>query len=101
MNTTNLPSEIKIFDTVYTIEYVDKPSDVDINKREALWGQIDYWTQSIRIYNNGQSLSSVWQTIWHEILHGICEKLKLKELNKDEDKIDMLAMAINSVIHDN
>lgn len=96
-----LPTEIKIFDITYKITYTDKPSEVDIFKRDSLWGQIDYWTRTIRIYNDGLSINDIWQTIWHEVLHGICDKLKLDDLRTDEKTIDLLATGINSVIVDN
>lgn len=96
-----LPKEIKIFDITYKITYTNKPSEVDIFKRESLWGQIDYWTRTIRIYNNGLSIDDIWQRIWHELLHGICDKLKLEDLKADEKVVDLLATGINSIIVDN
>jgi len=98
-----LPNKIKIFDATYTITYTDKPSEVDIFKRDSLWGQIDFWTRTIRIFNDDGKLSDddIWQTIWHEILHGICNKLKLNDLGDDDKTIDLLATGINSVIIDN
>lgn len=96
-----MPTEIKILDKIYTIEYMDKPSDVDLYKRDSLWGQVDYWTHSIRIYKTNRSNIEMWHTIWHEILHAICEHLKLDSIKKDEKIIDLLALGINSVISDN
>jgi len=95
------PKSIKIFDVVYKIIYVAKPSDVDIFKRESLWGQIDFWTRTIRIYDTDRADADILQTIWHELLHGICAKLKLDNLNKDEHSIDLLATAINTILMDN
>jgi len=48
------PNKVNILGIEYSITYLDKPSDVDIYKRESLWGQIDYWTRTIRIYDNGR-----------------------------------------------
>jgi hypothetical protein len=103
---TELPTSIKILDVTYTIEYVDKPSDVDIFKRRALWGQCDFWTRTIRVYRDNRQPEDVWQTLWHEIFHAICEKLDLEKreigrLNDDEHLIDLLATGINSVLFDN
>jgi hypothetical protein len=103
---TNYPTEVKILDVVYSIEYVDNPADVDIHKRTALWGQVDYWTRSIRIYVNDRQLSSVWHTLWHEIVHAICQHLNIEadksgDLADDEKAVDLLATGINSVLHDN
>lgn len=101
----NLPTQIKVIDMTYAIEYVDKPSDVDIYRREALWGQIDYWTRTIRVYHNNRSEADLWQTLWHEIIHAICEKLHISTqdglLNTNETAVDLLATAINAVLQDN
>lgn len=101
----NLPSEVKIIDVVYTIEYVEKPSDVDIFKRQTLWGQCDFWTRTIRVYHNDRQPADVAQTLWHEILHAICEKMHIEtsdgELGDNENAIDLLATGINAVLRDN
>lgn len=103
---TGFPETVKIFDVVYKIEYVDNPSEVDIYKRESLWGQVDYWTRTIRIYKNNCQASDVWQTLWHEILHAISEKLDITmretgKLRNNEEVIDLLATGINCVLQDN
>lgn len=90
------PTELIILGLKHTIEYVDRPSDVDIHKRESLWGQVDPWTRTIRIYDNGTSIDNVWHTIIHEVLHVIADELKLEALTKEEyhDDLDTLALAL-------
>ena len=95
------PERINILGSVYSIEYCNRPSDVDLFKRESLFGQTDYWTQTIRIYDNGRSIQDIWKTIIHEVLHIIGECMKLDILDKggmkDERKheeLDMLAVAL-------
>lgn len=97
------PLSVNILGTEYTIEYCNKPSEVDIYKRESLWGQIDYWTRTIRIYENDRINSDLWQTLIHEILHGIVVSLKIKELQgkENEDKIDLLALGLTDVLFRN
>lgn len=101
----SLPTEIKIIDMVYKIEYVDRPSDVDIFRRDSLWGQCDFWTRTIRVYSRDRSEADVWQTLWHEIIHAICEKMHIATdsgvLNDNETAIDLLATAINAILQDN
>ena len=74
-------------------------------KRESLWGQVDYWTRTIRVYHNDRQNADVWQTLWHEILHAIAEKLHITtgngKLQNDENAIDLLATGINAVLQDN
>ena len=47
-----LPNKVNILGVEYKIFYFDKPSEVYIYKRESFWGQIDYWTRTIRVYKN-------------------------------------------------
>lgn len=97
------PDSVVILGIQYNIEYVDKPSEVDIFKRESLWGQIDYWTRSIRIYDNDRTEEDIWETIWHEVLHGVIDALKLRCFSGDECENDLgvLALAISDVIFRN
>jgi len=101
----NLPAQIKMLDIVYAVSYVDKPSDVDSQKRQSLFGQVDYWTRSIRVYANDRSESDIRQTLWHELIHALCEKLHIEtkedKLMDDEQAIDLLATGINTLLQDN
>lgn len=93
------PKSVNILGVEYSITYVDSPSEVDIYKRQACWGQIDYWTRTIRIYDNGRQEEDILHSVLHETLHGITEALKL-ELRKDEhhDELDLLALALADVL---
>ena len=97
------PSSVIILGITYKIEYVDKPSDVDIYKRESMWGQIDYWTRSIRVYASGLSEEDIFGTILHEVLHGIAEMFGLKTLQDDDnhDELELLALALTDVFYRN
>jgi len=88
------PDSVNILGNIYQIEYHDKPSEVDIFKRDSLWGQIDFWTRTIRVYDNGRSIEDRWHTIIHEVLHGIITALKLDKFKDDEDTVDLLALAL-------
>jgi hypothetical protein len=101
---TKMINEINIMGVNYKIEYFDKPSDVDIYKRESLWGQIDYWTRTIRIYNgSNRPIEDIWQTIFHEVLHGIVSALHLKSLEKAEnhDELDLIALGLTDILFRN
>lgn len=97
------PKIVNILGKVYQIEYVDKPSDVDIYKRDSLWGQIDFWTRTIRIYDNDRTTEDLWETLIHEVLHAIASELNLKSLGKDEnhDELDCLGTALTDVLFRN
>lgn len=97
------PDSVIILGKRYEITYTDKPSDVDIYQRESMWGQIDLWTRTIRIYDNRRSIEDLWETILHEVLHGIVIELNIKTLDGDdhEDDIDILALALMNVMFSN
>ena len=40
-NRKTLPTSIKIVDSIYDVDYFDKPSQVDHTRRKSLMGQID------------------------------------------------------------
>lgn len=93
------PTTLNILGIEYSILYVDKPSDVDIHGRDVAWGQIDYWTRSIRIYDKDREIADIWQTLIHEILHAIGETLHLK-INEEEmhNELDIIAVALTDVL---
>ena len=93
------PESINILGKIYSVTYVDKPSDVDIHNHESLWGQVDYWTHSIRVYApSGFSQEEVLDTLLHEILHVISKELKLKALKDNHDDLGLIAMALADTI---
>jgi len=97
------PETVNILGVNYAIKYEDNPVFVDMNKRESLWGQTDFWTRTIRIYDKTRSFEDVFQTLLHEIIHVISEELHLKALqnyqNDDiHDSIDLLALGMADVM---
>jgi hypothetical protein len=103
MTALSKPGQVNILGVEYRIAYVDNPAEVDIHKRESLWGQIDYWTRTIRVYDNGRPTEDIWQTLLHEVLHGIAEALHLKALtdSANHDQLDLVALALADVLFRN
>ena len=99
--------KINILGIEYSITYVDKPSEVDINKHESFWGKIDYWTRSIRVFDDGKRpYEDIFETILHEILHGIENELKLQAFNiktneRGHDELDIFSLALTDVLFRN
>ena len=89
---------INILGREYKVIYCNNPSDVDIIKRTALWGQADYWRREIRIYDNGRTQNDLLQTLLHEILHCITSDLNMSDLRDKEDDIGLLALALADVL---
>jgi len=92
------PTKVTIFGKLYSIQYMDNPSNVDHFGRKSLWGQLDHWAHSIRVYappafSNGE----VWDTIFHEILHALAAELKL-DIEENEDDVALLALGLADVL---
>jgi hypothetical protein len=95
----NKPESVIIFGKKYKIEYVKNASEVDIFKRESLWGQVDFWTCTIRVFDSNRDTIDIFETIVHEMLHAISFDLKIKDSNNkliytNEDIISLLAMGL-------
>ena len=94
-----LPDSVNIFGKQYSIEYKERPSDVDKEGHNALWGQTDPWTHSMRVYAPPQFNGvEILETIIHEILHVVSIELLL-ELRKDErhEELSLLALALADI----
>jgi hypothetical protein len=93
------PPSINILGKTYVVTYVANPADVDLHHRQSLWGQIDYWTRTIRIYDNKTPDADILQVLLHETLHGIVSELHMDdEKVGDEDTVDILALALADVL---
>ena len=92
-----LPSSVNIVGVRYKIIYVDNPAEVDTYKQRALWGQVDFWTRTIRIYQNDTPVEAVWEAIFHETLHAIADDLDIKCL-KDDDNHDQLQVLARGLL---
>jgi len=97
------PTNVNILGKSYSIKYVDKPSDVDIYKRESLFGQVDFWTQTIRVYDNGRPMDDIMQTVIHEVLHAIAQNLHLRQMSDgaNHDELDLIALALTDFLYRN
>lgn len=95
------PEYINILGKDYKVIYCDSASDVDTDGRQMLWGQVDYWTRTIRIYDNKCLNGDVLHRILHEILHAIVSQLNIDSITNsstEEDDIDMISLALADVL---
>ena len=92
------PESVNILGREYAIQYVSNPAEVDIHRRAALWGQIDCWTRSIRVYDNGRRLDDILEVLLHEVIHGIATELNIKTLNDSEDDLHLLSVGLADVL---
>jgi len=92
-----LPKEIDILSTKYKIEYLDNTLDVDPDHREPMFGNIDFWSRTIRIYKKDLQTVDVFKTLIHEIIHAVIEAARISEiseLEKYEDITDLLTVLL-------
>lgn len=100
------PDKIVVLGISYTVEYKDNPAEVDSQKRSSLWGQVDYWDRSIRVYAKDKDDEDVWGTIFHEVLHIIAEEFNISALRdctdkKTHEELDLLSLALTDVLFRN
>ena len=89
-------NKVNILGKEYTVEVVEKPSDVDINKQDSLWGQVDYWTRTIRVYK-AVNINDQLHVLLHEMVHAIVEELHIDSISRAKDYeniVDLLALGL-------
>lgn len=84
--------EIDILGVTYRVTEVEQ-----VDKTNYLVdGEIDYDKQTISIKKN-ISNERKNEILWHEIIHGICEHLRIEEIQKNEHLVQCLGNAIYQV----
>lgn len=91
-----LPERIHICGMPYTIEVLDKVFDDGV---ECV-GTINFLAGHIRLKKD-VSPSMLRQTLMHEILHGICYHLGIKDTADEEKLVDTIATALFVLTRDN
>lgn len=86
----NIPKKIIILGTEWDIKIENSSSDVDVDKRNALWGQTDHWHKIIRINKRKESAMQV--TFFHELLHTLFTKTSYEK--HSENEVDQLAKSL-------
>ena len=90
------PDKVVILGKEYKIDYMATPSEVDLFKRESLWGQMDPWTRTIRIYDAGRQPQDLLETLLHEVIEALVTDMHLSSLSGADhhDDLDLLALAL-------
>ncbi len=86
---------IDILGIKYTVKEVECVSKDELRK-----GQINYLTNEILI-DKTMSLQNKEQTLWHEIIHAICEALGIQDICQDESRVQALATALYYTVRKN
>jgi len=98
------PESLNILGIPYKIRYCEKLTDVTGNSRiTSVVGEIDHVDKIISVYDNGRSINDIWETILHEVIHGIAESLHIKPLVGEENEInvDLLGLALSDFLFRN
>jgi hypothetical protein len=98
-NAIKLPKKIDIFGIPYKVIYTKTRLEADADKRQQLDGQIDYINYTIRIYDAGQSKEDVFNTLIHEIIHGVLWHYGISEFF-DESRNELITNLTASGICD-
>jgi len=92
---------INIMGVIYTIDYVNRYGDVDIEgRRTDLLAQIEHMKRSIRIYDDGKPKDKQedfpFFLLIHEMVHGIASCANIDCLNNDDSEpiLDTLATVL-------
>lgn len=87
--------ELKILASEYEVIEVEQ-----IDKNRRVLGEIDYTEQTIKLEKDlPKELKN--ETLIHEILHGILEKLGYDDINNDEQKVQSIASTLYCVLKEN
>jgi hypothetical protein len=93
----NLPETINILGNIYTIIPCKTMLEVDPVNRSLMFGNIDLHSRVIRVFVGNETEFGkrtdfdTYQTLLHEILHGITVELHFQ---MDDDTTDTLATVI-------
>lgn len=83
------PKSVIVVGKRYAITYTENTDETDIDKRKALWGQVDYHTRTIRVYvgkdKRKRQQADILETLLHEIIHCVLtDNAMMKAAIKDE-----------------
>jgi len=71
------PKKMIIKGISYRVIYTSQMTETDIDRRDAIWGQIDYHTRTIRAFVGAKGRlrdrTDLLSTVLHEMVHGIFE----------------------------
>jgi len=87
---------VKIGYADYTIK---KPLEI-VQVGGEYYGIVDFDNHVIKIANKNKTHDKN-KTFLHEVLHCICHRFSLQELNSNEQAIDLLATGIYEMLKDN
>src|SRR3972149_4241215 len=92
--------KINILGIEYGVTYCETMKEVDVDGKDALLGQIEYWTRKIRLYEKDRTPEDIMITLLHEIFHAIDYDLKLDLFigKKGEATIDRLIVPFTDTL---
>jgi len=95
------PDVLNICGIPYKIRYCQHESDVDSERDKPFLGYINYKTQTINVYDKNCNIEFIWNTIMHEVLHGIAESVCAKAFNDNEAELEPIARGLTDFLFRN
>lgn len=92
-----IPKQIRIGGIDYDVVYEDRLN----NGVNLIYGHIDHDKALIRIAKDLQTKQGEFQTLLHEVIHGITHHYDLDLGDNEEDIVDKIAKGIFMVMQDN
>jgi Zn-dependent peptidase ImmA (M78 family) len=91
-----IPEKVRIGNIDYAVRYEERLN----NGSNLAYGHINYDKALIRIDADLKDEQGKFQTLLHEILHGLAKFFELS-VEEDEDTIEKLAKGLHMLIKDN
>jgi len=95
------PDVLNICGIPYKIRYCKHEADVDTERDKPFLGYINYKAQTISVYDNECNIEFIWNTLLHEVLHGIAEAVHAKAFGGNEEELDAVARGLTDFLFRN
>lgn len=74
----------------YDVEIKELPTDVDVQGRKAIFGQIDTWDQVCRLYHLPKR-DAIRKSLLHEVMHLIVDFMRSNKFDPPDAEIDQMS----------
>lgn len=78
----------------------DTASEVDVECRKSLFGQIDAWDCSVRLYKQ-RKIAEIRKTFVHELIHLFCDWIRSDSLSPSDVDVDQVAELLYDTLERN
>lgn len=92
-----LPKKLIILSVEWDITYFDKQIEVDSDREQRLFGQVNYENNTIRVFRGKREKECIFETIFHEWLHVILTEMGYRDVmgDKNEQFVEAISTCLN------